>query len=194
VHRAIRFTTRYSIVHLVVIALAMLLPVSLLKGSSSYGTIVISTHHKELSEKLAPFTEGRKLGADGYGIACTLSFYNPGFFSHFARGTHHGRQDDVITDWREWIDRDVMILHTKEPEMEEYEGLFDAMRVETVEVAGHTFYLLLGDRLRWEEFRERILVPIRDRYYQIPEWLPMEQCFFRGRYFPEESLPNEALP
>jgi hypothetical protein len=172
----------------------VLLPVSLLQGSSSYGTIVMSTRHQELSEKLAPYTEGRKLGADGYGLACMLSFYNPGFYSHFARGTHHGRQDDVITDWREWIDRDVMILHTKQPQLEKYEGLFDAMRIEAVEVEGHTFYLLLGDRLRWEEFRQRILVPIRNRYYQIPRWLPMDQCFFRGRYFPEESGASNVQP
>ena len=68
---------------------------------------------------------------------------------------------------------------------EEAEKLVLRQLLETIEVRGQTFFLLLGDRPDFDAFRERILVPIRDRFYQVPEWLPMEQCFFRGRYFPE---------
>ncbi len=183
--RAIRFTIRFSMVHVILIVVVLLIPIRVLQGSSNYASIVMSKHHRELAAAMAPFTEDRMLGAEGYGLACLLSFYNPGFFSHFARGTIHGRQDDVITDWRDWAGRDVMIFHREPPEMERYEGLFDQMRVETIEVEGQIFYLLLGDRLDFDAFRDRVLAPIRDRFYQVPEWLPMEQCFFRGRYFPD---------
>ena len=183
--RAARFTVRFSLAHIVLVVVVLSIPVQVFQGSGNYASIVMSKYHRELAAKLAPYTHDRKLGADGYGLACQLSFYNPGFFSHFARGTIHGRQDDVITDWREWAGRDVMIFHRREPKIEQYEGLFDQMRVETIEVRGQTFYLLLGDRLDFDAFRDRILMPIRDRFYQVPEWLPMEQCFFRARYFPE---------
>ncbi len=183
IRRASRFTGWYSAVHLLIIALALLMPKSLLAGSSSYAKIVVAVYHEELAAEIEPFTEGRMLAADGYGIACQLTFYNPGFFSHFSVGNHHGRQDDIVTDWNRWAGRDAFILHDEPPDMGRYDGIFDEVRVETIEVRGQAFYLVLGDRLNFDGFRERYLVSIRDRYYDVPDWLPMDRCFFRERYF-----------
>lgn len=185
--RAIRFTTRYSLVHLLIIVGALLTPLSLLKNLSEYDTIIMSVKADELAEKLEPYTRGRKLGAYGYGQASILSFYNKGFFDNFSTGTHHGRQHDIITDWREWAGRDVMIFYRGTPKTEDFKGMFDSMRIETIEVRGQRFYLLLAENLNFEILKERFLIPVRDRYYNVPAWLPMKRCFYRDRYFLENN-------
>jgi hypothetical protein len=186
--RATRLAAWLSAAHLVLVLAAVAVPLRCFAGSANYPAIVMAARHRELAAAIAPFTAGRKLGADGYGSASLLSFYNPGFFSHFGRGTAHGRQDDILTDWREWEGRDALVVFRRPPPAAAYEGLFDSVRLATVEVEGHTFHLVLGDRFRLDAFRERVLVPVRDRYYDVPDWLPMRQCFFRARYFPEEAV------
>lgn len=186
--RAVRLAALVSAAHVVLVAAALAAPLQWYAGSSNYPAVVMAARHRELAAALAPYAAGRVLGADGYGTACLLSFYNPGFFSHFGRGTAHGRQDDILTDWRQWDGRDALVVFREAPSAAAYEDFFDAVRVVPVTVAGHTFHLVLGDRFRLESYRERILVPIRDRYYDVPDWLPMRQCFFRARYFPEEAV------
>lgn len=183
--RAVRFTAVYSAAHVVVILAVVAVPPRLFEGSSSYQTIVMAVHHEELAAALAPHLPGRMLGAEGYGVACLLSFYNPGYFSNFEKGSWHGRQDDLITDWREWAGRDAVIVCREPPDLEWYTAMFATARVETIVVAGATFHLVLGEGFDFDAFRQRVLVPIVVRYYDVPSWLPMRQCWYRARYFPQ---------
>ena len=185
--RAARWTLVFTACHLALVAGVLALPLRLFAGSPDFATIVMSVHHEELAAVLEPHTGGRRLAAEGYGVASLLTFFTPGYWANFEVGSQHGRQDDLVTDWREWQGRDALIVCRRPPDRTKYEPLFGSVRVESVTIAGCELYLVLGDRFDLDAYRELILAQVRDSYYDVPGWLRMRRCFFRDRYFPDET-------
>ena len=49
------------------------------------------------------------------------------------------------------------------------------------------FYQVLGHGFDFHTYRERVLRDVKQRYYRIPGFLPMNGCYFCERYFPDEE-------
>jgi hypothetical protein len=54
--------------------------------------------------------------------------------------------------------------------------------VETFDLDGITFYVLLGDGFRYTRYRDDILARVNADYYRIPAWLKIGRCDFKERY------------
>jgi len=84
------------------------------------------------------------LATDGYSPSATISYHYGKEFFVFGEGGLHARQDDMLTDFREFKGRNILILTKSAPVMEQYTPYFKRVETKTFSVRETSFYLVLG--------------------------------------------------
>ena len=95
----------------------------------------------------------------------------------------------MLTDFRAFHGRNILILSKSAPDMQQYTPYFKHVEIKVFTVREANFYLMLGYDFNYEKYRDGVLSVIRDRYYKIPSWLPYTHCYFCDKYFPGECSP-----
>lgn len=180
----------FSAIHVVAIAATSLLPMELWKSSRLYDGIVFHVKTAELLQRLEPYAGEYEFSADGYSPAVTASYAAGKYFFVFGTASSHGRHDDILTDFSALAGKNILVLRKNPPNPEDYAPYFAKVEYRQFELHGATFHLVLGQAFDYASYRERVLRPLRDRYYRIPSYLPLGHCYFCERYFPDESQPT----
>jgi len=180
----------FSLVHVVAIALASLLPMETWKHSRLYDGIVLHVKTAELLQRLQPYADKYEFSADGYSPAVIASYASGRYFFVFGTASSHARQDDILTDFRTLQGKNILVLRKNPPNPADYTPYFARVEFREFDLHGARFYLVLGDTFDYTAYRERVLRPLRDRYYRIPSYLPLGRCYFCERYFPDEPVPT----
>lgn len=185
--RTIKFTGWLTAAHLAAIAVIAFLPIETWKQYKLYDGIVFMFKNGEIVEKVRPYEPQFLLAADGYTPAAIISYHYGKDFFVFGEGSHYARQDDIVTDFRQFNGRDILVLKKSVPDPAQYIPYFRRVEVEQFELHGVTFYFVLGYGFDYENYRKLVLKPIKDKYYDIPAYLPHAPCYFCEKYFPEEA-------
>ncbi len=203
---SVRFLAVVSALHVGAVAVAAALPVETWQRTKVYDAIVQGAKAGELFAALAPW-EGRYIFvADGFSPAAVLSYnaalagfvaqpqVNEGWRRHYfpvlASTSHHGRQDDILTDLRAFEGRDLAIVRKRPPDPGAYERFFRSVETRAIVVRGATFHLVLGHGFDFAAYRARVLAEVRDRLFRIPSFLPQGGCYFCERYFGAATCPT----
>lgn len=202
---SVRFLAVVSAVHVVAVAVVAAAPIETWQRLKQYDAIVQGARADELFAALKPY-EGRYVfAADGFSPASVLSYnaavtgfvaqpdarapWRRHYFPVIGSTTHHGRQDDLLTDLRTLDGRDVAVVRKQPPDPGEYERFFRAVETREVRVRGAAFYVVLGRHFDFAAYREAVLVGVRERLFRIPAFLPQGGCYFCERYFGAASCP-----
>ncbi|MEE8553535.1 MAG: hypothetical protein V3S72_09570, partial [Desulfobacterales bacterium] len=116
-----------------------------------------------------------------------MAYHSGESFFVFGRGSKHGRHNDKVMDFRELDGRNILILKNKKLEERDYRDYFKRIRVETIKVRQASFDIALGEGFNYHKYRELFLTRILQRYYNIPKFLPVGDCFFYSKYFPNRE-------
>lgn len=185
--KALRFMVYFTGAHVLAIAIFAALPIESLQRWSKYDGAVFMLKPEEILEQLVPYEDKFVFATDGYSASAIISYHARRNFAVFGEASSHARHDDIVTDFREFDKKDVLILLKKEPEFERYGPYFRSIEFKQINVRGATFHLVLGHRFDYAAYREQVLRPAKDKYYAVPRYLPMGACYFCDKYFPGES-------
>lgn len=177
---ALRFFAVFAVVHVAAVVVLAALPLETWKNVRVYSRLVFLTRTAELIAAAAP--GGATLASDSYSSAAVLAYHARRKVPVFGSGSSHARHDDILTDWRQYQGRDLLILRREPPPEAAYRPYFREMQTRRVELRGATFHAVLGRGFDFEAYRGGVLVPVRERYYRIPGWLPKGRCYFFERY------------
>lgn len=184
--RALVVTARWfaglAVLHAVVIAVLLSLPLETWKDTRRYTRLVVLFDPASVLRPLAPLLERAVLANEGYSTAAVLSHHTKRNVPVFGPGTSHARQDDILTDWRAYQGRDFVIQRREAPALQEYRPYFREVEARRFEVRGAPFYAVLGRGFDYAAYREGVLKPVRERWYRIPRALPVGRCYFFERY------------
>jgi hypothetical protein len=180
----VRFFAAFALLHVAVAATVAALPLETWKDTRLYSRLVFQVKGAELIEALAPQLDRYALASDSYVTAAVLAYHSRRDVPVFGTGSSHARHDDILTDWRSYAGKDLLILRRERPPEEDYRRFFRDFDIVPVELAGATFYAVRGRGFQFEAYRADILTQVRDRYYRIPRILPVGRCYFFERYFP----------
>jgi len=184
--RAARAGAIFLAIQTALAALALAAPLRWFAPLKSYDTLVAGFRARELAEAVRARAGAARLAARGYGFAALLSHHLGGRpVANFGIGSYHGRQDDILTDFRTWDGADVLLILRRADQPENYRDYFTDLSVETVNIAGAEFRLVTGRNFRYAVFREKILRPVKNNFYTLPAWLPNGGCYFLEKYFPD---------
>lgn len=183
-NRLFRFFIGFALLHVLVFVVALQLPLETWHRSRWYSGLVMTFASQQLLDQLKPYEKDYVFASDGYSSAVTLGYNARRYFMVFGLASSHARHDDILTDVRTLNGRNILIVRRTAPQPEEYAHYFDTVEMRTTEIRGAKFYLVLGRGFKYTNYRDTVLVQIRQRYYAVPNWLPQTGCYFCDRYFP----------
>jgi uncharacterized membrane protein len=188
--KMLKFMLVFTALHLLVIVIIASLPMQSWKNNKLYGGIVFMFEPQKIVEIIRPYEQQNfLLATDGYSPSATISYHYGKEFFVFGEGGLHARQDDMLTDFRVFQGRNILILSKSAPDMQQYTPYFKHVEIKVFTVREANFYLMLGYDFNYEKYRDGVLSVIRDKYYRIPSWLPYTHCYFCDKYFPGECSP-----
>ncbi len=118
-----------------------------------------------------------------YSSSSVLGYYAGREVGVFGPGSHYGRQDDLLTDFRALDGANLLYVPTRgELDPAQVEPYFDEVRIREVTIRGVDWTLAEGRGFDYAAYHEDVLRPTLERYYDIPAWLPDGRCAFRERY------------
>lgn len=183
-NRLVKFFAGFALLHALVFVVAAQIPLETWQRTRLYSGLVLTVEPQQLLDQLKPYEKDYVFASDGYSNAVTLGYNARRYFMVFGLASSHARHDDILTDVRSLDGRNILILRKTAPPPEEYLPYFEEIEMQTIEVRGATFYLVLGRGFRYAAYRDEVLTQIRQRYYAVPNWLPQTACYFCDRYFP----------
>ncbi|MFC5302434.1 ArnT family glycosyltransferase [Azospira restricta] len=186
-----RWSAAFAALHMLAAVVFLALPLSVWKGSSLHAGAVLTWNGPELArqlrEPLARCGEGCTAAMESYSSAATLAYALNRPVVVFGDGSFHGRQDDFDTDFRALDGRGFLILRKETVRAESYAPYFAHIDVSSFAIDGVDFHLVHGQGFRYAVYHDRVLNRVRERFYRIPDWLPLRGCAFTDRYFPGDG-------
>lgn len=190
VRRVAGWTAGLAALHVLLIVAISCLPLTTWEKTRQYDGLVLTFKSEQLLAELQPYAQDYTFASDGYSNAVTLGYNARNYFLVFGEGSSHARHDDILTDFRDLDGKNILILRKSAPseasQRTDYQPYFHEVENRTVVVHGVTFYLVLGRGFDYSAYRSGVLRQIKDKYYRIPAFLPIEHCYFGDRYFPGE--------
>ena len=122
------------------------------------------------------------LATRSYQLSALLQHHTGRRVIVLGKGSHHAREDDLLTDFRTLDGWDFLIFYEATPRADEYLPWFQRCETRRIEAQGAHFTLVTGYGFKYHAYREKVLRLILERYYRIPAWLPGSRDFFRERY------------
>ncbi len=182
--KTVKYTAVFTIIHLFIIGAVLSVPVKWFARSKDYGTIIIGTKPEQVHKYIEKYEGKYVLATPSYAESALLTYHLGEYFIVFGGGSQHGRQDDILTDFRLIDGKDILIVRSSEPQVNEYSTFFQNMEVERVMIDGAQFYFVQGYKFNYQNYRGVVLKDIKEKYYNIPSWLPYSpNGFFFEKYF-----------
>jgi hypothetical protein len=190
--KTLEFTLYFMGAHILAIAIVSVLPIETWHRWSKDGSLVYMFKTDEILEQLEPYRDQYILATDGYSASAIISYHARQNFAVFGEGSSHARHDDIVTDFRQFDGKNILILRKTEPEFAQYGPYFRSIEFQQFTVHAVTYYLVLGRGFDYRAYRDGVLRKVKDKYYAIPRYLPMGGCYFCDKYFPGESCRPAA--
>ena len=178
-----RWFAAFAALHMAAIGAVAALPSETWSSTRFHSRLVFLLRTPEILSVVAPELERYRLAADSYSGAALLAFHARRAVPVFGPGSSHARHDDILTDWRGYAGKNLLILRRETPLMADYSPYFGKVGVQRIRLRGAEFHAVLGSGFDYAAYRDSVLRTVRERYYRIPPWLPDGRCYFFERYF-----------
>ncbi|MEK6731097.1 MAG: glycosyltransferase family 39 protein [Pseudomonadota bacterium] len=187
--RSIQFMIVFTLLHLFIVMMFLLLPVQAFQQfgfhGEQYARVVFFMKHVGVRHQLDRYEKNYIIASPSYAKS-DLMYIDSGVPSPvFGHGTVHGREGDFITDYRTMKNKNFVILDVYKPETKDYKPYFQRIRFGSFVYEGAKFYLVFGYGFKYEKYRDVVLDIIRANYWSIPQYLPHTPSFFCEKYFGE---------
>ncbi|MDH5785000.1 MAG: glycosyltransferase family 39 protein [Chromatiales bacterium] len=187
--RALIFMVGFSLLHVVALVWVLMLPHDYWKSRPAvYDGVLIGFYADEFIKRLDDQGDGYHWATGSYVDSAILEYKSGRRTSVFGKGSKYGRQDDMLTDWRQLDGKNIAVLLYREMEAQAYAGFFHEAEIIRFPVRQRDFYLIRGKGFNYKRYRDDILRYVRDRYYRYPDFLPDGECYLYDRYFPDTDI------
>lgn len=185
IDKCIKHSLVFSLIQVCLLIAASFAPVTRLKGlikESDFASLVTYMYPQKVLESLTDYKDSFVLATKSYSRSALFEYFGSENVIVFGKGSKHGRQHDILTDFKELDGQNIIILRKGTLYDSEYQPCFAKMEIKHFSVEGATFSLILGYGFKYPEYRERYLLTAMERYYQVPDWLPGPKSFFHKKY------------
>lgn len=181
--RSMTFMLPFTALHLLVVIVLLAAWPALAKFSEKdYTRIAAVMNPAPVAEALAPYRDDYLLATDSYSFSAVLAQAAKQRVIVFGKGSRHGRQDDLLTDFRA-LDRKNLLLISRADDLARHAEFFQRFDMKQLKIDGTTYYVATAEGLDYARYHDKILRAVRDSYYRIPEFLPVGACYLQERYF-----------
>jgi 4-amino-4-deoxy-L-arabinose transferase-like glycosyltransferase len=174
--RSYYFMLPFLILHIGLFVFLVFTSPGLFKSNdNNYKDVVYSMYGDVIVQKLRHYQPEYILATDSYTESALLSYAAREHVIVFGIGSHHARQDDMITDFRQLDGKNILLL-SYYPQQERYQKYFESTESKLLPIAETNYHMLLGRGFKYNVYRQDVLEKILQRYYRIPNFLPVGRC------------------
>jgi len=175
------FMWGFALLHvLAVVVLGFMLPGYFKDNENVYKSLVYVMYTDKLLGLVNSQRQNFQLATPSYSQSALLSYHNRQHVIVFGIGSHHGRQDDIITDIKKLNGKGIAIL-SYDDNVEQYAKYFNSFAHIVLPFKGVKYHLGMGVGFKYELYDREVLSYIRKRFYNIPDWLPTGECYMSQR-------------
>lgn len=175
-----RYNYIFSFIHVALLLTILSLPTSLFKDAKYYSDIVYATNPKKICNELQKYDN---LYTFGYTTASMLSYSCKRDIKMVFSGSKFGRLDDKLLDVRTLNGKDIAVFDNGEIKKQDFRGVCQDVHVDKFNVMGAEFYVGECKNFNYEKYKKTYLKSMKEKYYNIPKWLPVGKCYFLDMYF-----------
>lgn len=186
--KLLKFTLYWTGLQLILIISLLLIPLKSIQQRDvftlNYNKIVYFFHHKTINDLLkAKYPQAVIYASPNYADACLFFFDTHDYASVFLKGSYHGREDDLITNFKDFENKNFLIFSRTPLVYNDYKPYFQHVTLHTFYYKEAAFYYLVGTQFNYPVYRQNILKAINDTYWIDPPYLPHAPSFFYLKYF-----------
>ncbi len=185
--KLLKFTMYWSGIPLLLIVILLSIPLKAVQDRPilglNYNKIVYFFHHKTINVFLKEKYPAYSYASPNYADASLFFYDTHHYASVFLKGSYHGREDDLITDFKILKHKNFLIFSRTPLLYKDYKPYFRQVTLHTFYYKKALFYYLIGRKFNYPVYRDNILKPINDNYWIDPPYLPHAPSFFYLKYF-----------
>lgn len=175
--KLLKFTAYWTGIQLIIICSVLMLPLKAMQQHPiqhlSYTKIVYFFQHAKVNAFLKNKYPKNYIYASPNYADASLFFYDTNdYASVFLKGSYHGREDDLIADYKNFKDKNFLIFSRTPLVYADYKPYFKHISLHTFQVEQATFYYLVGKKFNYPRYRQKVLKAINDAYWIDPPYLP----------------------
>jgi hypothetical protein len=172
-----------GIPHLIILLGVMYLPTEAFKSVRLQTDIAVHREGKSVVAALKQSIPANSvLMTTSYSLSSLLSFSGKIYIPVFGLGSLHARLDDTLTDFSQFDRKNIRIVSAREIDENTLKVFFDHITVHEEIINGAHLWIADGEQFRFTAYREHVLSLIAERYYKVPNWLPLYSCQFLEIY------------
>ena len=122
----------------------------------------------------------------GYSSQSALSYHCKNDNVHvFMSASKYGREDDKKTNFKVLDGQTLKILIVSKKSLDKAKTYFKTTQVQELKISEDViYYWLEGHGFDYQTYREQVLKPVNDAYYNAPDWFPTlsTRCGFKEKY------------
>ncbi len=186
---SLKYNVFFAGVQILFVAIICLLPITslqkILKNLNESGessAVVMFKSPEKICKEIQKFPAGYILAANGYTESSILSYYDKKYFVIFGSLSRSGREDDMISDFTKFNNKNFLIFTLGKPNKKFYKHFFKKIVVEKKKIDGANFYFILGKGFIFTNYKDIILKKVFDDFYTVPKFLPHHGNPFKEKY------------
>ncbi len=183
--KCVRWMFIYSGFQVLLVVVLLYIPLRLVDHNHEAKRVHFFFDFPRVANYLQPYlSKGYVLATPSYAQSYLLSYQHHWNAAGWGVGSVHGRQDDLSSDFKKFNDRYFVIVYI-DPKRYRYQQIapfFRQIRTRRIIVDHQHYLFVFGYHFRYKQYRHVILQAIANRYYQMPDWLPVASHFYLNKY------------
>jgi len=178
--KLIKYNIYFTYTHIAILLVILLIPVTLLKDSKKYKDILLFTKTKEICQKIDKYSP---LFTTGYTSSSILSYYCKKDIHMILNNSKYGRLDDKLLNIKNLENKTIYIFDKRNIDKNKLLKVFQEVEIIKVPFLNQMYYIAKCKNLKYENYKKLYLDIQKDKFYNIPDWLPKGKCYFLDRYY-----------
>jgi hypothetical protein len=179
-HKFMKYNLYFTYFHTIFLLSILLLPNSILQKYKRYKGILLFTNTKAICQNISNYDN---LFTTGYTSASILSYYCKKDINMILNNSKYGRLDDKLVDIKILQKQTINIFFKNKPDINNLKIIFKKVQIKPIQVLNQTYYIANCQNLIYKKYEKYYLDIQKEKFYNIPSWLPIKDCYFYNRYY-----------
>jgi len=180
--KVFKYNIIFTFLHIAILLILIFLPKSLLQNHKKYSDVVMFTQTQKVCEQLDKLSE-KRIFTFGYSTASILSYHCKRDVLVLFSTSKYGRLDDKLLDVRELKNKDIILFDKKEIKAKTLENVCTTFSTKQIDINKAKFYSAECKNFKYDMYKKLYLDIQKEKFYNIPDWLPIGECYFNDRYY-----------
>jgi len=181
-----KYNIIFTFIHITILMVALLLPKSLLQNHKKYSDVIMYTQPESVCQVLGKLNSS-KVFTFGYSTASVLSYYCKKDVTVLFSNSKYGRMDDKLLDIRELSDKNISLFNKSPIKEDKLKNICNSFSIKKINIKKANFYTAECEGFNYDVYKTNYLDLQKEKFYDIPDWLPIGKCYFNDRYYNGEN-------